>query len=82
MAKELGLDPLTEEELKKSTDKTNRALDKGVFVDNAPLWFYVLKESEVREQGNCLGEVGNHIMSETIIGHIKHDSNSYLNQDD
>jgi hypothetical protein len=42
----------------------------------------VLKESEVREQGNCLGEVGSHIVSETIIGHIKHDLDSYLNQDD
>ena len=82
VAKELGLDPLTEEELKKNTDKTNRALDKGGFVNKTPLWFYVLKESEVREQGNCLGEVGSHIVSETIIGHIKHDLDSYLNQND
>lgn len=92
VAEELGIDMLTEAELKENTDSsdagkkrndaTNKALDDGGFIDKTPLWFYVLKESEVREQGNSLGEVGSKIAAETIIGHIKHDPDSYLNHKD
>jgi hypothetical protein len=45
-----------------------------------PLWFYILRESEVRNAGNTLGPVGSRIVAETIIGQIRNDPRSYLNQ--
>jgi hypothetical protein len=45
-----------------------------------PLWFYVLRESEVRTRGHRLGPVGSRIVAETVIGQIRRDPRSYLNQ--
>ena len=46
----------------------------------APLWFYVLKESE-RPPHNAkrLGPVGGRIVAETILGLLKHDDHSFVN---
>jgi len=54
-------------------------LSQGGFFDRTPLWFYLLKEAEVRANGNSLGEVGSRIVAETIIGQLRHDPDSYLN---
>jgi hypothetical protein len=43
-----------------------------------PLWFYVLKEAEVRERGRRLGPVGARIVAETLIGLLANDPLSYL----
>ena len=40
----------------------------------------MLLESELNAQGNTLGAVGSRIVAETIIGQIRHDPASYLNQ--
>jgi hypothetical protein len=44
-----------------------------------PLFYYILKESEVRNNGNKLGPTGSHIVAETIYAALKRDSTSYLN---
>lgn len=81
VAGQLGVTPLDKTELEQDTDQaTTDALTKGGFFDRTPLWFYILKESEVRANGNTLGEVGSRIVAETIIGQIRHDPNSYLRQ--
>ncbi len=82
VANKLNISPLTPDELTNNNETTSKALSEGGFTERTPLWFYVLKESEVREQGNRLGEVGSTIVAETIIGHIKNDKESYLNQKD
>ena len=46
-----------------------------------PLWFYVLREAEIRGGGNHLGETGSRIVAETIVGLLKGDPTSYLNAD-
>jgi hypothetical protein len=46
-----------------------------------PLWFYVLREAEVAENGERLGPVGGRIVAEVIVGLIRGDRQSYLNQD-
>lgn len=56
------------------------ALADGGFLDATPLWFYVLKEAELQQGGNALGQVGSRIVCETIIGQIRADDTSYLNQ--
>jgi len=42
-----------------------------------PLWYYVLKESEVQSNGDRLGEVGGRIVGEVLVGLLDHDSSSF-----
>jgi hypothetical protein len=82
VADALGVAPLTEEELRRNnSDAVNAALADGGFLQTTPLWFYVLKEAEARANGNSLGEVGSRILVETLIGQLRADPGSYLNQD-
>ena len=46
-----------------------------------PLWFYVLREAQVAENGELLGPVGGRIVAEVIIGLINGDGQSYLRQE-
>jgi hypothetical protein len=59
----------------------NDILVEAGFLERTPLWYYVLKEAEVRANGNSLGELGSRILCETIIGLLVNDPNSYLNQE-
>ncbi len=45
---------------------------------STPLWFYILKESEIVENGLRLGPVGSLIVGEVFIGLLKADDHSYL----
>ncbi len=45
---------------------------------STPLWYYILKEADVMEQGLRLGRVGSHIVGEVFIGLLKADPTSYL----
>ena len=81
VAEEMGVAPLTEAELRlNNSDALNQALEQHGFLQRTPLWYYVLKEAEVRANGNSLGELGSRIVCETIIGQLMYDEESYLNQ--
>lgn len=43
-----------------------------------PLWYYVLKEAEVRSRGRRLGPLGARIVAETFIGILQKDPHSIL----
>lgn len=45
---------------------------------NTPLWYYILKEAEVLEDGLRMGPVGSRIVGEVFIGLLKADKESYL----
>jgi hypothetical protein len=45
---------------------------------NTPLWYYVLKEAELMEQGLRLGPVGSLIVGEVFIGLLQLAPGSYL----
>jgi Animal haem peroxidase len=47
----------------------------------APLWFYVLREAQVVNDGERLGPVGGRIVAEVVIGLIRGDGQSYVRQD-
>ena len=49
--------------------------------DHTPLWFYVLREAEIVENGERLGSVGARIVAEVFIGLLEGDRTSYLSQD-
>src|SRR5262249_7415179 len=48
---------------------------------STPLWYYVLKEAELIEDGLHLGPVGGRIVAEVIIGLLQSDPESYLSYD-
>lgn len=59
----------------------------GTEIDEAtPLWFYILKEAELRgerngQKGERLGPVGGRIVAETLIGLMDYDDNAFLGSD-
>lgn len=71
VSRAMGIEPLTDDELG-ITEISN------VFTENAPLWFYVLREAELRGGGR-LGPVGGRIVAEVLLGLLKGDPFSYLN---
>jgi heme peroxidase len=81
VARALNLTPLSSAELKlDNSDAINEALTSGGFLERTPLWYYVLKEAEVRADGNSLGELGSRIVVETIVGQVRNDDDSYLSR--
>ena len=46
-----------------------------------PLWFYILKESELDTGGQLLGRVGARIVAEVLLGLLKADPKSWVNID-
>jgi hypothetical protein len=47
----------------------------------APLWYYILKEAEVQNNGEFLGEVGGQLVAEVLMGLLIGDQKSYLSVD-
>jgi heme peroxidase len=72
VAKAMGLTPLTEDRLGLTEIAPDYAAD-------APLWYYILKEAEVCNEGTHLGAVGGRIVAEVILGLLIADPLSYLN---
>jgi hypothetical protein len=56
-----------------------RGLGVG-FENSTPLFYYVLKEAQVTQDGLRLGPVGGRIVGEVIIGLLQSDPDSYLTQ--
>jgi hypothetical protein len=75
-----GVTPLTADEIVDGEEPNIReAIENGYFHYRTPLWYYVLRESAVQQDGNRLGEIGSRLVAETLIGLLKQDPNSYLN---
>lgn len=74
VARELGNEKLS--------DRQNPKVDtvKSDLTEDAPLWYYILKEAEVMHDGEHLGPVGARIVAETFIGLLWHDTTSFLRQ--
>jgi hypothetical protein len=82
LARAVGADPLTAEELgRDNNDKVTAAMQAGGFLERTPLWFYILKEAEIRGNGQRLGPLGSRIVAETIIGVLLNDPESYPSND-
>lgn len=79
MADAFGVRFLSPSEITNGEDPGIRTvLEANHFHHRSPLWYYVLREAMVQQNGERLGEVGSRIVCETIIGMIKYDPNSYL----
>jgi hypothetical protein len=68
----MGLTPLADADLSE--------LEPYGLQSSTPLWYYVLKEAEVVEDGLHLGPVGGRIVAEVLIGLLQSDTGSSLVQ--
>ena len=76
----MGIVPLVEHELSDGEDAAVKdAIEYGRFQRRTPLWYYLLREAKVQKNGDSLGAVGSRLVAETLIGFLKHDPNSFLN---
>jgi Animal haem peroxidase len=81
VADAMGVAQLSRSELAARGSAVDAALDAGGFFEKTPLWYYVLREAEVRAGGKTLGELGSRIVCQTIISQVRHDPTSYLRQE-
>jgi hypothetical protein len=72
VARAMGLAPLSNVELG-VPDPRNAG-----WSGKAPLWFYLLREAEIRQAGRRLGPVGGRLVAEVILGILHCDKGSYL----
>jgi hypothetical protein len=75
IARHMNVPALSSEDLQELKDLGNN-LDQST-----PLWYYILKEAEVMENGLRLGPVGGRIVGEVIIGLLQLDRQSYLSDE-
>ena len=73
VAKAMQIPPLTDDDfdMLKPYDLQNRA----------PLWFYILREAQLVQNGEMLGPVAARIVTEVFIGLLEGDNSSYLRQE-
>ena len=65
-----------------SGDDLSELRDFGLNLhESTPLWYYVLKEAEVMENGLRLGPVGGRIVGEVIIGLLQLDRHSFMSDE-
>ncbi len=70
ISRALDVEPLTEDEV---------GLAKTGYHGETPLFYYILKEAEVRTGSERLGDVGGRIVAEVLLGLIDGDPTSYRN---
>ena len=79
VAAHLGYAPLTQDELLQNHPAAGTLRQRPYLLDETPLWYYMLKEAEVREGGARLGQVGSRIVAEVFAGVLRADPTSILN---
>lgn len=83
VARQLGLPPLTADQIKEAAANPQQvqALGDGRFLECTPLWYYLLAEAAHPSGGNGqrLGPVGSTIVAEVLIGLIRRSEDSILN---
>jgi hypothetical protein len=75
----MGITPLSDDQL--FSGLTIDQASKDDLAGRQPLWFYVLKESEVLTGSAHLGPVGGRIVAEVLIGLLAGDPLSYLSEE-
>ncbi|HEX2182114.1 MAG TPA: heme peroxidase family protein, partial [Rubrobacteraceae bacterium] len=59
-----------------------QVLEDAGFLERTPLWYYILAEAAVHEDGQRLGPVGGTIVAEVLVGLVRRSENSILRADD
>jgi hypothetical protein len=78
VAAKMRIRPLSPAEVSSGPDGV---IAKGQRLEcQTPLWYYILKEAQVKGRSEQLGPVGSRIVSEVFVGILQGDSNSFLAQ--
>ena len=78
MRKKITFTPITADEIASGPDgAVARSLN---FHTNTPLWYYILKEAQVKGGGERLGPVGARIVGEVFVGLVQGDEESFLSK--
>jgi hypothetical protein len=72
LARHLGETPLTREEV---------GVQATQWQGETPLWYYILREADVRSGGERLGPVGGRIVGDVLAGLMERDPGSFRNVD-
>jgi hypothetical protein len=77
----LGVTALTPEEILLGVppDQANQLTQLG-FTKTTPLWYYILREAMLHNDGNKLGVVGSRILAETFVGLIQNSGINVLEE--
>ena len=81
-ANALGITPLTAAQIKTGLPAAEISLldsNGGILLAKTPLWYYVLREAMVVNNGDALGPLGARIVAETFVRMLKRDSGSFMN---
>jgi hypothetical protein len=78
VAKKMGLPALTPAEIGGGAKPDSVVARKHGFDKATPLWYYILKEAELKGSGEHLGPVGATIVAEVFVGLIQGNPASYL----
>jgi hypothetical protein len=79
VARELGIPVLQPDEV--ATAACKKIIEDNGFDYKTPLWYYILRESELRTDGNTLGATGSRIVARVILDALRADPNSILSQE-
>ncbi len=71
--------PLTPAQLRGQPGAIQDAVIGGGFDTATPLWYYILREADVQQNGDRLGSVGSRIVAETLSALVRRDGASYFN---
>jgi hypothetical protein len=80
LAQFMGVDVLPPEEIAASGADGAVAAKHGLH-ERTPLWYYILKEAQIQQQGQRLGTLGSLIVAVTFIGMMQGDPESILSRD-
>ncbi|WP_350292166.1 heme peroxidase family protein [uncultured Croceitalea sp.] len=81
IAKRLRVGRLSDSQLLANTttiEKDTLEANNKFLLKNTPLWYYVLKEAEIQENGKNLGKVGSIIVAETFTRILRDNPDSIL----
>ncbi len=83
VARRLGISRLSEAELLSNTTNDEESLlrsNNNLLLKETPLWYYILKEAEIRENGQRLGSTGSWIVVETFARILFDDKDSFIHE--
>ena len=76
----MGIEPISPSLLNpESSPALTKILKKNDFLTRTPLFYYILREAMVHSSGKTLGAMGSRLVCETIVGLMKSNPNSYMN---
>jgi hypothetical protein len=81
-ATDLGITPLTTAQLTSGLPAAEIDLlndNGGLLLKKTPLWYYVLREAMVLNNGDSLGPLGGRIVAETFVRMLKRHVDSFMN---